>query len=253
MQITGTFTTAAASGYMQLAPSQSLFLGLTVAAGLTFSGRVVIERSRDGLETWQRVDGYDYDGRTVALTAGVQAGVQLTNQSAGREYYRLRNLTASGADGLEYVIARNAPNASVEDHLDDITISAANITGTAAGQLGHASGVPLVAAPGADVGIEFMGGMLMYQRSTASYGAGGLTTVNLTGGVLISKNFTAAGCLGAASDKVIQLYPVAMPDIVITPNTGLSLVTTVAFTNPGTAAGVLRLRIRYRLHQLGLL
>src|SRR5262249_46304354 len=60
------------------------------------------------------------------------------------------------------------------------TIASADITGTSAGQLGHANGYPLVAAPSTnDYPYLFpIVCFLHYTRTTATYGGGGNVTVN---------------------------------------------------------------------------
>lgn len=254
MQIAGTFTTAAASGYMLLMPGEALRMTLTVGAGLTFSGRVVVERSRDGAQTWQRVAGLDYNGVTVAKTAGVVANERLVNESNGREFYRLRNITASGANGIGYVIMRDAPSAAVIDERDvEVTISPENIVGTAAGQLSHADGFELVAAPGPSFALELVWALLVYDYVTSYYGDGGQVTINYgAGGRPLTPYVAAADSIGQSADAVACFRPYVDPVDLILSNLGLNLVTSLPFTNAGTAAGVIRVRTRYRLHRLGL-
>jgi hypothetical protein len=124
------------------------------------------------------------------------------------------------------------------------TISPADIIGTSAGQFGHAEGVPMVATD-ADHRIELVSVVAVFDRITAAYTAGGNISVNASGGAALTGLVSAANSLGAASDAMYVFYPlttaaVAMP-------AGLSLVSSAAFTNPGTAAGVVRWKCRYRL------
>lgn len=124
------------------------------------------------------------------------------------------------------------------------TISSANITGTSAGQFGHAEGVQMVSTD-ADHRIELVSVVAVFDRITAAYTGGGNITVNASGGSALTGLVSAGNSLGAASDAVYVFYPlttaaVAMP-------AGLSLVAASAFTQPGTAAGVVRWKCRYRL------
>lgn len=141
---------------------------------------------------------------------------------------------------------------NVEELVDEITIAAADVTGTSAGQFGHAAGYPLVADPGADAMVELISALAVYDRDTATYGAGGNTTINRNGGAAITGLISAANFAGAAADKVALFVPLAVAAEAIAANKGLNLVSSGAFTNPGTAAGVIRVRVHYRVHTLGL-
>ena len=46
--------------------------------------------------------------------------------------------------------------------------------------------------------------------------------------------------------------PLSTAGIATLVNTGLNLVSSAAFTQPGTAAGVVRMKVAYRVHQTGL-
>jgi len=126
-----------------------------------------------------------------------------------------------------------------------VTISAADIVGTAAGQLGHASGVVLVADPGATKAIQFLDAILDYDYDTAAYTAGGNVTVNSNGGSALTGVVSAANSLGAAADKIVQFVPLAATATNLTANKGLNLVAASAFTQPGTAAGTVVVTVRY--------
>lgn len=166
-------------------------------------------------------------------------------------------LTVAGALSLAASAGAIAPTSialasGVVEKVDIVTISAANIIATTAGGFGHAAGYELLAAPGADVGAEFVSAVLVYDRATATYGNGGNITVNATGGSALTGLVSAANSVGNAADKVAVLRPLTTAAEVLAPNVGFSLVSSAAFTNPGTAAGVIRVAVRYRLHTLGL-
>lgn len=141
----------------------------------------------------------------------------------------------------------------IVERVDHVEIPSAAITGTAAGQLGHANGVPLAAAPGADYALELVSAVMVNDRDTAAYGGGGNVTINWSGGgAAVTGLVSAANSLGAANDTRHLFVPLAAAAMPLVANAGFNLVAASAFTQPGTAAGVLRLTIRYRVHRLGL-
>ena len=134
----------------------------------------------------------------------------------------------------------------------EVTIPAADIVATSAGKFGHASGVPLVADPGATKVVELISAVLIYDYATAAYTNGGNITVNINGGAALTGLVSAANSVGASADKIVQLVPLAVAGKALTANKGLNLVSSAAFTNPGTAAGVIRVKVAYRVHTHGL-
>jgi hypothetical protein len=134
------------------------------------------------------------------------------------------------------------------------SITAADIIATDADKFGHANGYPLVAAPGAGYVVEFISGVVVYDFDTAAYTDGGDTTVNLSGGGAAQSDPVAAeNFIGAAADKIVVLRPpTAAAGVAMVDNAGLNLVAATAFTNPGTAAGVIRYAITYRVIATGL-
>jgi hypothetical protein len=137
-------------------------------------------------------------------------------------------------------------------HYAEVSISSANITGTSAGQLGHANGYVLVAAPGSGKAIELISAVVILDYATAAYTDGGNVSVNYAGSVAASGVVSAANSLGAAADKLAVLLPVVPTNNQLIANTGLNLVAASAFTQPGTAAGVVRVKVAYRVHTTGL-
>lgn len=132
-----------------------------------------------------------------------------------------------------------------------VSISSADITGSSAGQLGHANGYPLIAAGGATVGIELVSALVSFTYSTAQYGGGGNVTLNISGGgAALTGLISAANSFGAAANKIIQFVPLAAAAQNITSNTGVNLVAASAFTQPGTAAGTIKAFVTYRVHTL---
>jgi hypothetical protein len=134
----------------------------------------------------------------------------------------------------------------------EVAISSAAITGTAAGQLGHADGVVLVADPGATKVVEFVSAVLIYDYAGAGYATGGDITVNSNGGAALSGIVSAANSLGSTSDKLVRFSPLSTIGVAMTANKGLNLVAASAFTNGGSATGVVRVKVAYRVHTHGL-
>lgn len=131
------------------------------------------------------------------------------------------------------------------------TISAAQIVSTAAGNFGHANGQTLVAAPGAGFGLEIESVLMSYTFATAAYTGGGNVTVNLGGGgAALTGLVSAANSIGAGASNVYQFVPLSTAAFAMTANTGLSLVAAAAFTQPGTAAGTIKVYTTYRVHLL---
>jgi hypothetical protein len=134
------------------------------------------------------------------------------------------------------------------------TLTASEIVGTAAGDLGHASGAVLVAAPGSGYALEFVNAIAIYDFDTAAYtGGGNDTTINLgSGGAVITGVVTSANLLGAAGDKIVRFEPLSTAALPVSVNVPISMNSVTAWTQPGTAAGVLRVYTTYRLFATGL-
>jgi hypothetical protein len=132
-----------------------------------------------------------------------------------------------------------------------VPISAANITDAGAGHLGHANGYTLVAAPGAGYCLELEGAVMSYAYLTAAYTGGGNVTVNVGGGgSALTGVISAASSLGAGASNITQFVPLSAAGLTLTANTGLALVAASAFTQPGTAAGTVKVFVTYRVHKL---
>lgn len=133
------------------------------------------------------------------------------------------------------------------------SVSSANITGTGAGQLGHANGVAIVSAPGAGYALEFVSGVVINDYATAAYTGGGNVTFNYAGGGgALSAAVAYADSVGGAADKIALVAAAVPTSNQLVANTGINLVCAAAPTNPGTAAGVLRVKVTYRIHTTGL-
>jgi hypothetical protein len=131
------------------------------------------------------------------------------------------------------------------------TISSANITGTSAGQFGHAAGVLLTPIAAANTAWQLVAVGMYYTFATAAYTAGGNITVNFAGGAAITGLVSAANSVGAASSKGIMFFPLAAAGNAIVSAVSLNLVTSAAFTQPGTAAGTIAWECWYRAMAVG--
>jgi hypothetical protein len=132
------------------------------------------------------------------------------------------------------------------------SIISADVTSTVAGKFGHANGYPIVPAQQTNTIILFKSLILNYDFITAAYTAGGNITVNFSGGgIVISGLISAANSVGAATDKYAILYPLAATGLVVaSAGVGLNLVTSAAFTQPGTAAGVIKYVVNFETYAI---
>lgn len=258
--ITGSITTATSSPVVDVKPGELISINVNILPAQTFSGVFAIQQSLDGGSSWQTIvspAGVEqrFSGLSVALTAGTVTSFSFKNELTQRISVRIQVTNAGGANGIDFALNVNAGVSSpgVVELVEYSLINAANIIGTAAGQFGHAQGFPLVADPRADQAVELISALMQTDRRTAAYGAGGNVTVNISGGgAALTGVVSAANSLGAAADAVHLFVPLSTAAIALTAGKGLSLVAAAAFTNPGTAAGIVRVRTRYRLHDLSL-
>lgn len=133
----------------------------------------------------------------------------------------------------------------------EVTLTATEIVGADAGDLGHGSGAEIVATPGADNILEFVSAVLVYDYDTAAYTGGGDDLVVSQGSTAVSAAIAAADLVGDSADDIAYVNALSAADIKLTANSNLNLSST-AFTQPGTAAGVLRVKVAYRIHAAGL-
>lgn len=127
-----------------------------------------------------------------------------------------------------------------------VTLTATEIVGTAAGDIGHSAGAVLVAAPGAGYILEFVSAVLSYTYATAAYTGGNNDLVIRQGTTAVSAAIADADLLGDSASDIAYVNALAAADIKLTANSTLNLSAT-AYTNPGTAAGTLKVHIAYRV------
>lgn len=130
------------------------------------------------------------------------------------------------------------------------TLTATEIVGTSAGDIGHASGAILVAAPSSDYALEFVSAVLVFDYATAAYTGGANDMVINVGTVAATSALTDTNCIKATGDKVFRLGAISTEKSL--PVGSTINITSTAFTQPGTAAGVLRVYTTYRKIATGL-
>lgn len=154
-------------------------------------------------------------------------------------------------EGIQFLDDAISPTASVVEKTVLTTLTADQIVGTDAGDVGHASGAILVASPGSGYVLELISAILIYDYDTAAYTGGGDDTVIQLGTVAQTAAVAGADLLEASGDKIVMLTPLAAVDLPMTVGTALNLQGT-ALTDPGTAVGVLRCYVTYRIITTGL-
>jgi hypothetical protein len=127
-----------------------------------------------------------------------------------------------------------------------VTLTATEIVGNAAGDIGHADGAVLVAAPGAGYALQFLNAVLVFDYATAAYTGGADDATIRIGTVAQTAALTDANYIKAAGDKVYTVFPISTAETSLPVNSTINLKGT-AYTQPGTAAGVLRCYITYRV------
>jgi hypothetical protein len=232
---------------MSVSAAGAILAGALEAPDLSITGQARGDLLRRGASAWERLaakttgrviagDGTDVVSAPLTgdVTAALTAGNLVTTIGAAKVLSTM----------LEAGLTKRVTG----------SISAADIIATGAGKLGHAEGYPLLAPVGAHNAPEFVSCAIFCDYSTAAYTDGGNLTVNLSGGgAAQSDPVSAANSLGAAADKAVVLRPpTATAGVALVENAGLNLVAAAAFTDPGTAAGVLRYALNYRVHATGL-
>ena len=161
------------------------------------------------------------------------------------------DVTATGTGSFAGGVSMGTTNAEMFTVLT--TLTATKIVGVAEGDIGHASGATLVAAPTSDYTLELVSAVAIYDFDTVAYtgGANDLVVAIGSAGAAISGVCTTANLLGAAGDKIVYFVPLSTVAVPMSVGTAISLRGT-AYTNPGTAAGVLRVYTTYRKILTGL-
>lgn len=109
--------------------------------------------------------------------------------------------------------------------------------------------VEVVASPGAGKALQFVDAVLIYDYDTATYTGGGVVTLEYAGGATVSTDIGASDAFGASGDKVFSMASLnASGGYTMPVNTGIDITNaTGVFVDPGTAVGVGRLKVTYRV------
>lgn len=180
---------------------------------------------------------------TVAnLTQAGQAAGDLIYRDAAATFARLAKGTAG--QGLSMNAAENAPVWTDSGGLiSTVTLTPTTIEGNAAGDLGHANGVQLVAGVASKV-IVPTAVSINFTYGTAAYADGGNLSVGYAGGGAITGVISAAASLNAVASNINLLFPLEGLALV---NTALVLRSAAPFTNAGGATGTASVKTHYRL------
>lgn len=216
---------------------------ITLATGSILVGTAGVAAALDGKTSGQIFIGNGTTVVSVAVTGDVtisNAGVTAIGAGKVTDAMHAANTLTTASFGTS-VLQQAA-----------YSISSANITGTSAGQLGHANGVVLVAAQGAHNIIEFVSATMHYKFGTAQYtGGGNITVNNSAGGTALTGLVSFANSVGNAASKSLTFVPLTTVAIPNVENGGIALVSASAPTQPGTAAGTITGIVTYRVHPTG--
>jgi len=110
----------------------------------------------------------------------------------------------------------------------------------------------MIPAAGLHVVTELVSVIVNTKFIVAAYTLGGNITANQgAGGAAITGLVSAANSLGNAASKSTVLVPLATVGIPLVENGPINLVSSAAFTNPGTAAGTLTWIANFRQYATG--
>ena len=164
-----------------------------------------------------------------------------------------------GIDEINSASLESAYGASASGiKVAEVTLTAIQIVGTAAGDLGHADGAILVAAAGSGYVHEFISAVLIYEFVTGDYEAGGddlVVQVGVNSGqVTFSAAIADADLIGAGANKIVQVNALTATDqaLTIAGNNIISLACTAFTAGTPTAAGTIKCITSYRTHATGL-
>jgi len=127
-----------------------------------------------------------------------------------------------------------------------MSLTPAQLIATTAGSLSHANGLIVVpAAPTGFVNVLHRA-VVSYTFATVAYTAGGNTTFNIGGGGAALTGLIATTTLWQNAASIIQMFvPLSTVAVPITKETAINMVTSIAITNPGTAAGTAKVMCWY--------
>lgn len=167
---------------------------------------------------------------------------------------RILKLPTSQIQALAVGTSQLAANAVTTAKLDEKTIQYAEVSLTKTNILAlNSTPIQLVAAA-AGKAYEFISAVVIHDRDTAAYTGGGDITVRNAVPTTLSSTISAANSFGSAADSIMQCVALDTANgIALAENSALQITcATGDFTDPGTAAGVGRIKVAYRTHTTGL-
>jgi hypothetical protein len=171
----------------------------------------------------------------------------MDNQATDFTQVQADIITNAAAIALNTATRENiAPTGSYE--VTEIkSLSEANIVGMNGADVALVAGI-------AGTSLEFISAVLIYDFDTAAYTGGGDITIKYTSGATVSTTVAAADGFGSATDEVFSMAALnAAGGYTMPSGTGFAITNaTGAFVDPGTAAGVARIHITYKVHTTGL-
>lgn len=129
-----------------------------------------------------------------------------------------------------------------------VNLTAAQIVGAGAGQLGNGAGVTLVATPGAGRVIMPITTIVNFTFAVAAYTGGGNVTTSIAGST-VGAAVIAANSFGSVAN-IVDIFVMNASIIGSTLTAALVMKAAAAFTQPGTAAGTARVTTYYRILDL---
>lgn len=176
-----------------------------------------------------------FTGSVPTLVNTFQLGAEMAATDTGLHY------TNTGTVALPSFTIGSLTNALVT-----VSLTAAQMILTTAGSLSSTNGLIVVpAAPAGFVNV-FQRGIVSYTFATAAFTGGGNTTFNIGGGGSALTGLIATTSLWQSATSVIyQFNPLSTVADAITTATSINLVTASAITNPGTAAGSVKVYVWY--------
>jgi len=208
----------------------------------SLAGILIQETNSEGLIT-----SCQSSGNLDTTASKFAKGCVLVDTTTGLAYYNSGSVAVPVWNSTSEVTADEMPDNTIKTAT--ITLTAAEIVGTDAGDIGHASGAVLVAAPGAGKLLEFVSAVCSYTYDTAAYTGGADDCVIRQGATAVSAPIAKADLLADTASDIAYVNALSAADIKLTANSTLNFAGT-AFTQPGTAAGTLKILLTYREHTL---
>lgn len=213
------------------------------------SGTGVIDRATVSGNTFTRSndsgDNIELNGAAAASIGNVAfSGNVIHNGVYGIDLTNGSNVSISGDVFTGQSTADYNGTFKIDgEYVTSVSITATEIVGTSAGDLGHASGVTLVSAVASRI-IEPRAVVVNFTFATGQYGdGGGNLSAKYDGGANATGTITTLSTIGAASSNISILRAATGLALV---NTKLVLVASAAMT-AGTGAGTAVIKTYYRL------